>query len=136
MKNAFAFEQAVIGILTAVLYADEAIADQELMWWRQMQERHPLFAVLPPGLFNPMLARAQQTLLGTPWAHAITDWAADVPRDHAELVYCMAVELQFIDGDCSRQESRMTAHLSHALGIPMERSTQLFEAALLERLGD
>ena len=136
MKGAFAFEQAVIGILTAVLYADEAIADAELAWWRRVQERHPLFADLPPSLFNPMLAQAQRELLATSWAEAISDWATQIPPEHAEQVYCMAVELQLIDGDCARQESRMTAHLSNALGLSPERSTRLFEVALLDRLGD
>ncbi len=136
MRGAFAFEQAVIGILTTVLYADGAIADAELAWWRRVQERHPLFADLPPSLFNPILAHAQQRMLSTPWPEAISEWAQDVPPEHAELVYCLAVELQLVDGDCDRTESRITAHLANALGLPPERSTYLFEAALLERLGD
>lgn len=135
MRHAFAFEEATIGILTAVLYADGVVADEELAWWRRVQARHPLFADFPPALFNPILARAQQTLLATPWQDAIDAWAREVPHAHAELVYCLAVALQLADGDCARKESRITAHLSHALRIPPERSTHLFEAAL-ERLGD
>ena len=136
MNDAFAFEEAAIGILTAVLYADGVVADAELAWWRRVQERHPLFADLPPASFDPILARAQQTLLATPWRDAVTMWAREVPRAHAELVYCLAVELQLVDGDCAGTESRITAHLSHALRIPPERSTHLFEAALVDRLGD
>ena len=136
MSRTFAFEEAAIGILAAVAYADGQIAAEELAWWRRIQHRHPLFADLPPSLSNPMLARARQTLATTPWKEAITDWAADVPRANVEQIYRMAVELQLVDGVSTRQESQVTVHLSHALGIAVDRSTHLFEIALLDRLGD
>ena len=136
MSGTFAFEEAVVGILAAVAHADGRLADEELAWWRRVRARHPLFSDLPPSLFNPMLARAQAALATLPWAEAITEWAADVPRAHAEMIYAMAVELQLVDGESTRRESQVTVHLAHALGLSPERSTHLFEAALLDWLGD
>ena len=136
MSGTFAIEQAAVGILAAVAYADGRLADEELVWWKRVRGRHKLIADLPPSLFNPMLARAQATLAGQPWVEAITDWAEHIPREHAEMIYCMAVELQLVDGESTRRESQVTVHLAHALGLSVERSTQLFEVLLVDRLGD
>lgn len=136
MSEAHAYEAAVIGILAAVARADGRVADEELAWWQRLRSRHPLFRDLPPSVLNPLHARALEALADQPWADAVTDWARQVPRAEAETIYRLAVELQFADGESSRQESRVTVHLAHALGLSAERSTHIFETALHARLGD
>ena len=76
MAGTFEFEEAAVGILSAVAYADGRISDEEQAWWHRVQYRHPLFADLPPSIFNPMLDRARQTLTDTPWPQAVAAWAA------------------------------------------------------------
>lgn len=133
---ALEFEEAVMGIMAAVANADGRVADEEAAWWLRMRHRHPFFRDVPHDAVEDMQRRAQDTLTTTSWAEAIDAWAKDVPAEHAETIYRLALELQFADGDCSRQESKVTAHLAHALRLSPERSTHLFETALVARLGD
>ena len=136
MSGTYAFEEAVIGILSAVAHADGRLADEELAWWARIRARHPLFRDLPPSQLSPLFDRAQAALAAQPWAEAVTEWAHHIPKAEAELVYRLAVELQFVDGESTRQESQVTVHIAHALGLSAERSTHLFEIALHARLGD
>lgn len=130
------FEEAAIGILAAVAFADGVLAAAELDWWTAMRRNHPLFSGVPPQVFDPLLASAQRTLAGTPWQDALDEWAAAIPTAHAETIYAMAVELQLADGQSTHGESRVTAHLARALGLSPDRAMALFELEVHRRLGD
>ena len=125
MSGAFVFEEAAVGILAAVAGADGKFAAEEVAWWRRVQDRHPLFADLPASIFNPMLERARLTMASTPWREAVSRWATDVPPEHRELIFSLAVELAFVDGDVSGQEVPILNHLLSEFGISKERGLQL-----------
>jgi hypothetical protein len=130
MSGTFSVEESAVGVLLAVMCADGRIADEEMAWWKRVQDRHPLFADLPASLYNPMVARAREELSTRPWREAIADWAAQIPPQHARTLFTLAVELAFIDRDVSGQEPDVLVHLWHGLGIPEAEAKQILSQAI------
>lgn len=127
--STFSEEEAAVGVLLAVMCADGEVADEEMAWWKRVQHRHPLFADLPPSLYNPMIDKARRALDERPWRDAISTWSTLVPRHHSRMLFELAVELAFIDQDVSGSEPDVLIHLAHGLGLTADEARQVIRAA-------
>jgi hypothetical protein len=121
-----AFVEAGMGILMAVIMADGKFTQDELSWWKSVQNRHPLFRNVPPETFNPMLHHVKERLGAEPWKPLVEGWAAAVPQEYRLAVFELAAELAVTDKELEGGEPEVVTHLWRAFGIPEDTARQVF----------
>lgn len=128
-----ALAQGVVGILAALAEADGGVADAEAAWWLNVRRKNPLISRNPHDELEDMLRATRATLAETTPQAALAAWAADIPADHAEAVYALALDLQLADGRSTREEKAITVALARALDLSPERASAVFARVLHER---
>lgn len=121
-----AFTEAAIGILTAVIMADGKYTQDEFVWWKAVQNRHPLFRDVPPNIFNPLLRSAKARLVSQPWKLLVTQWATQVPAEARLPIFELAADLAVVDKELEGREPEVVVHLWHALEIPDDVARKVF----------
>jgi uncharacterized tellurite resistance protein B-like protein len=125
-----AFVEAGMGILMSVIMADGKYSQDEFLWWKTAQHRHPLFRDVPAEVFNPMLQRVKAQLASQPWQTLVEGWAANVPHQYRTSVFELAAELAVVDKELEGKEPEVVRHIWHALGIPDDTARAIFMARI------
>jgi uncharacterized tellurite resistance protein B-like protein len=121
-----AFVEAGIGILMSIIMADGKYSQDEFVWFKTVQHRHPLFADVPPDAFNPMLKRVKSRLSRESWRALVQEWAVDVPERYRLSIFDLATELAVVDKELEGKEPEVIKHLWHAMGIPDDIARKVF----------
>jgi len=121
-----AFVEAGIGVLMAVIMADGKYTQDEFVWWKTAQYRHPLFREVPAEAFNPMLARVKQQLQTENWRTLVDTWAAAIPPQFRVSMFELAAELAVVDKELEGKEPEVVRHLWSAMGIPDDDARSIF----------
>jgi hypothetical protein len=121
-----AFVEAGIGILMATILADGKYSEDEFVWWKTVQHRHPLFRDVPAEAFNPMLQRVKSQLVSQPWKTLVDDWAKAVPEQYRTSMFELAAELAVVDKELEGKEPEVVRHLWRAFGIPDDKARAIF----------
>lgn len=121
-----AFVEAGIGICLSVIMADGKFSQDEFVWWKTVQNRHPLFRDVPAEVFNPMLQRVKARLAAEPWKNLVTEWAQAAPEPYRAPLFELAAELAVVDKELEGREPEVIKHLWTALGIPDEIARGIF----------
>lgn len=120
------FVEAGMGILMSMIMADGKYTQDEFVWWKTVQHRHPLFSDVPAEVFNPMLHEVKAKLGSQPWRSLVDQWAAAVPNEYRLSVFELASELAVIDKELEGKEPEVVRHLWKALGIPDDTARSIF----------
>ncbi len=121
-----AFVEAGIGIVMSIIMADGKYSQDEFIWFKTVQHRHPLFADVPPESFNPMLKRVKQRLGKESWRKLLDEWAVAVPERFRVSIFELATELAVVDKELEGREPEVVRYLWRALGIPDEQARTIF----------
>ena len=121
-----AFVEAGIGIVMSMIMADGKYSQDEFVWFKTMQHRHPLFRDVPPDAFNDMLHRVKARLVNESWRALIKEWAAAVPDQFRIPIFELATELAVVDKELEGKEPEVVKHLWHALAIPDDIARKIF----------
>lgn len=121
-----AFVEAGIGIVMSIIMADGKYSQDEFVWFKTVQNRHPLFADVPAEAFNPMLKRVKQRLTQESWKRLIDEWAAAVPVAARVSIFELATELAVVDKELEGKEPEVIRYLWHAMGIPDDQARNIF----------
>lgn len=121
-----AFVEASIGILMSIIMADGKYSQDEFVWFKTVQHRHPLFADVPPQAFNPMLTRVKGRLTRESWRALLDEWSVAVPFQYRVSIFELATELAVIDKELEGKEPEVVRYLWHAMGIPDDQARTIF----------
>ncbi|MBI1187089.1 MAG: hypothetical protein GC206_07125 [Alphaproteobacteria bacterium] len=121
-----AFVEAGIGVCMAVILADGAFSEDEFVWWKALQEGHPLFRDVPAADFNPMLARVKAQLLSQPWEPLVQQWANAVPEQYREALLETASQTAIVDRKVVGGEPGIIRFIWRALAISDDRGASIF----------
>lgn len=121
-----AFVEAGIGIVMTMIMADGQYTEEEFVWFKNAQVRHPLFRDVPAPAFNDMLRRVRARLVSEPWRALVEEWAQAVPAEFREKIFELATELAVVDRDLKGREPEVVRYLGRALQIPEEVSRRIF----------
>ncbi len=122
----YAFVEAGMGILMAVIMADGKFTQDEFVWWKTAQNNHPLFRDVPSDVFNPMLARVKAELGAQPWKALVDKWAQSVPEPYRESMFALACELAVADHDVGGGEPEVISYVWRAFGLPEASAHAIF----------
>jgi long-subunit acyl-CoA synthetase (AMP-forming) len=110
-----------------VIMADGAYSPDELVWWKSMQNVHPLFRDVPPHVFNPMQQRVKAQLTSqTPWRQLVDQWAKAVLQQYKELILELAADLATVDKNVSGKEPEVITYLGKAMGLTDDTVSRIF----------
>ncbi len=121
-----AFVEAGIGVVMAVIMADGKYSQEEFVWFKTVQHRHPLFADVPAEAFNPMLQRVKARLSSQSWQSLVDEWAAAIPEQFRTSIFALATELSVVDKSLEGKEPEVIKHLGAALGLPESEANAIF----------
>jgi hypothetical protein len=121
-----AFVEAGIGIVMSMIMADGKYTEEEFVWFKTAQNRHPLFKDVPADAFNVMLRRVKARLVTEPWRALIDEWAACVPTQHRIGIFELATELAVVDRELEGKEPEVVKYLWNALQIPDDVARKIF----------
>ena len=121
-----AFVEASIGILMSIIMADGKYSQDEFVWFKTVQHRHPLFADVPPDAFNPMLKRVKGRLTRESWRSLLDEWAVAIPSQYRVSIFELATELAVVDKELEGKEPEVVRYLWHAMGIPDDQARNIF----------
>ena len=121
-----AFVEAGIGIVMSIIMADGKYTQDEFLWFKTLQHRHPLFSDVPADAFNPMLKRVKSRLTKESWRKLIDEWAAAVPPPYRVSIFSLATELAVVDKELEGKEPEVIRYLWHALAIPDDEARSIF----------
>lgn len=125
-----AFVEAGIGICMSIIMADGKFSQDEFLWWKAVQHRHPLFRDVPAEDFNPMLNRVKTQLTSESWKPLVDRWAAAVPEQFRVPMLELACELAVVDRELEGKEPEVVRHLWGALKIPDDKGRAIFMAKI------
>jgi uncharacterized tellurite resistance protein B-like protein len=121
-----AFVEAGIGIVMSIIMADGKYSQDEFVWFKTVQHRHPLFADVPAEAFNPMLKRVKSRLMKEGWQGLVHEWAQAVPERYRLSIFELAAELAVVDRELEGREPEVIRHLWHCMGIPDDQARAIF----------
>jgi len=121
-----AFVEAAMGLLMGVIMADGKYSQDEFAWWKDVQNRHPLFKDIPADIFNPMLQKVKTQLGSTPWPSLVQNWGKAVPPQFRKSIFELAAELVVADKELEGKESEVIKSIWQALEIPDEEARKIF----------
>ena len=125
-----AFVEAGIGIVMSIIMADGKYSQDEFVWFKTVQHRHPLFADVPADAFNPMLKRVKQRLTKESWKALIDEWVSAVPQRYRVSIFELATELAVVDKELEGKEPEVIRYLWHSMGIPDDQARTIFMARI------
>jgi hypothetical protein len=121
-----AFVEAGIGIVMSMIMADGKYTEEEFVWFKNAQNRHPLFRDVPPEAFNTMLRRVKARLTTEPWRALIDEWAPAIPEQYRVNIFELATELAVVDRELEGKEPEVVRYLWKALNIPDDVARKIF----------
>jgi len=128
-----AFVEAGIGIVQAVVMADNTYSQAEVNLFVKAQHGFTLFSDVPADAFNDMLGRVRARLAAEPWKALVTEWATAVPQPHRMAIFKLAVDVATVDKGIEGREPEVIRHLAGAFGLP-EAEARLIFAEKIEKM--
>lgn len=110
----------------AIINADGKYSQEEFLWFKNVQHRHPLFRDVPPDAFNPMLHHVKAQLAANPWKAQMAAWASAVPEQYRQSMFELAVSLAVVDKELEGREPEVITHLWRSFGLDETLARKLF----------
>jgi uncharacterized tellurite resistance protein B-like protein len=131
----FTKEEAVAGVLFAVVASDGNIGEEEIDAFNGVANRMNLFKPMAGDQFTAMMQRLADILHQEDVVVLFRRSLQSVPEDLRETVFATAVDLVLADGEVDDNEQSILFDLKEALTISDELAERIIEVMMIRHRG-
>ena len=126
-NSSFSLEEASSGVLLGVMGVDGHISDEEIDMFQLIVNRHSIFKDQSAADFRRMMDKMMQLLKKQGWKTMIEKCATDIPTAMKPVVFALAVDFTFADGNVEDEEKELIAFLQSKLELDDNQAEAIVE---------